>query len=293
MHASRAEAGDSWRHADGKLRTAYALVTRANGETAGGEVDAQVQAQVAAFAKLLRNTAVSAPRQLRAELQAAAIAFNRANRSAIRAEHRAADALRQAGRTLLTAPTGKDGDFVAAALASAVFLLIALTEWHAQRGHEQQAAAAQQSLVHLRAARQQVARPALAQLAARAPSPQAQDRLAAAVRATIPEHAHRILADPAWPALATALAQAESAGTPTRRALADLSGQRELDTADRPAEILVWRLRNATAERVSQRVRSAATRSARSTHLPPDTGAPAVPVVQPQPADVNRRRPSR
>lgn len=87
-----------------------------------------MQAQAAAFGELLHNTAVSAPRQLRAELQAAAIAFNRVNRSAIRAEHRAADALRQAGKTLLATSTGRDGDFVAAALASAVFLLIALTE---------------------------------------------------------------------------------------------------------------------------------------------------------------------
>lgn len=227
------------------------------------------------------STAVSAPRQLRAEIQAAAIAFNRANRSAIRADHRAADALRQAGRTLLTSPTGRDGDFVAAALTSAIFLLIALSEWHAQRGHAQQAAAAQQSLVHLRAAQQYAARPALAQLAARAPSPQALDRLASAVQATIPEHAHRILADPAWPALSTALAQAESAGNPPRRALADLSEQRELDTADRPAEVLVWRLRTATAERVSQRARSAASRSARSTHLTTNKDAPTVPAVQP------------
>ncbi|MGY0068357.1 hypothetical protein ACWZEH_16395 [Streptomyces sp. QTS137] len=250
-----------------------------------------MQAQAAAFAELLHNTAVSAPRQLREELQAAAIAFNRVNRSAIRAEHRAADALRQAGRTLLTAPTRRDGDFVAAALASAVFLLIALTEWHAQRGHEQQAAAAQQSLAHLRTAQRRAARPTLAQLAARAPSPQAQDRLAAVVRATTPEHAHRILADPAWPALSTALAQPESAGTPPRQTLADLFGQRELDTADRPAEVLVWRLRTATAERVSQRARSAATRSARTNLLTTKTGAPAVPAVQPQPTDVKRLRP--
>ncbi|MEU6174020.1 mobilization protein [Streptantibioticus parmotrematis] len=295
LHASRAEPGDSWRHADGELRTAYMLVTRANGGTAGGEADAHVQAQAAAFGELLHNTAVSAPRQLRAELRAAAAAFNRANRSSIRAEHRVAGALRQAGKTLLTAPSGKDGDFIAAALVSAVLLLIALTEWHAQRGHEQQAAAAQQSLVHLRTAQQQAARPALAQLAARAPSPQTQDRLAAAVQATIPEHAHRIRADPAWPALATALAQAESAGTPPRQALADLSGQRELGTADRPAEVLVWRLRNATAERVSQRARSAATRSARSKHLTTKTGAASVPAAQPQPqpADVKRPRPGR
>ncbi|MEU9710847.1 mobilization protein [Streptomyces sp. NPDC047967] len=272
LHTSRTDAGASWRQADGELRAAYMLVT---GGTAVDEADAKVQAQAAAFAELLHNTAVSAPRQLRAEIQAAAIAFNRANRSAIRADHRAADALRQAGRTLLTSSTGRDGDFVAAALTSAVFLLIALSEWHAQRGHAQQAAAALQSLVHLRAAQQHAARPALAQLAARAPSPQAQDRLAAAVRATIPDHAHRILADPAWPALSTALAQAESAGNPPRRALADLSKQRELDTADRPAEVLVWRLRTATAERVSQRARSAASRSARPVKNAIRTAVPA------------------
>ncbi|MEU4656818.1 mobilization protein [Streptomyces sp. NPDC023723] len=291
--ANRVDAGSSWRHADRELRTAYALVVTASGETAEGEVEARVQAHAAAFAELLHNTAVAAPRQHRAELRAAAIAFNRANRSAVRAEHRAADALRQAGKTLLTSSTGKDGDFVAAALVSAVFLLIALTEWHAQRGHEQQAAAAQQSLVHLRAAQQQAARPAIAQLSARAPSPQAQDRLVAAVWATVPEHAQRILADPAWPALATALAQAESAGTPPRLALADLSGQRELVTADRPAEVLVWRLLNATAEQVSQRARSAATRSSRSAQLSTNTRDSAIATVQLQPADVHRQRPSR
>ncbi|MFJ2296184.1 relaxase/mobilization nuclease domain-containing protein [Streptomyces sp. NPDC087894] len=293
LHTSRTDAGASWRQADGELRAAYMLVTGTTSGAAADKADAEVQAQAAAFAELLHNTAVSAPRQLRAEMQAAAIAFNRANRSAIRADHRAADALRQAGKTLLSSPTGRDGDFVAAALTSAVFLLIALVEWHAQRGHAQQAAAAQQSLVHLRAAQQHAARPALAQLAARAPSPQAQDRLAAAVRATIPDHAHRILADPAWPALSTALAQAESAGNPPRRALANLSEQRELDTADRPAEVLVWRLRNATAGQVSQRARSAASRSARSTHLTTNKDAPAIPAITPEPVVASHQRPSR
>ncbi|MGZ2360113.1 relaxase/mobilization nuclease domain-containing protein [Streptomyces sp. 372A] len=126
LHTSRTDAGASWRQADGELRAAYMLVTGATEGTAVDKADAKVQAQAAAFAELLHNTAVSAPRQLRAEIQAAAIAFNRANRSAIRADHRAADALRQAGRTLLTSSTGRDGDFVAAALTSAVFLLIAL-----------------------------------------------------------------------------------------------------------------------------------------------------------------------
>jgi hypothetical protein len=267
------DTGSSWWHADTELRSAYAFVITATDGTAAEEADAEVQAKAAAFSELLHNTAAAAPRQLRMELRAAAIAFDRANRSVIRAEHRAADALRQAGKTLLTVPGSEAGDVVAAALVSAVFLLIALGEWHTQRGHEQQAEAAQQALVHLRAAQHQAAHPALAQLAARAPSPQAQDRLAAAVQAAIPEHAQRILADPTWPALATALAQAESTGTPPRRALADLAEQRELDTADRPAEVLVWRLQHTTADRIAHRARAATSRTRRPAALafPPTT----------------------
>jgi hypothetical protein len=270
------DAGSSWRFADTQLRTAYALVLSATGdEPVGEQTDAQVQGQAAAFAELLHNTAVAAPHLLRAELRAAAAAFNRANRSAIRAEHRTADALRQAGRALLTVPGSKDGDVVTGALLSAVFLLIALSQWHTQRGHEQQAAAARQSLGHLQAAYQQSARPHLAQLAERTPSPAEKNRLTAAVEAAIPDHAQKILADPACPALFTALAKAESAGTSPRQALTDLAGQRELDTADRPAEVLVWRLRGAATDRDIKRARAAGARSAtRRAATPPNPPAP-------------------
>ncbi|WP_042404962.1 relaxase/mobilization nuclease domain-containing protein [Streptacidiphilus carbonis] len=284
-----ADAGGSWRHAEAELRSAYAFVLTATEGTAGEEADAQVQAQAAAFAELLHNTAAAAPRQLRAELRAAAAAFNRANRSAIRAEHRTADALRQAGRALLTVPGSKDGDIITGVLISAVFLLIALSEWHTQRGHEQQAAAARQSLAHLQAAYQQSARPRLAQLADRTPSREEKARLTAAVEAAIPEHAQKILADPACPALLTALAQAESAGTPPRQALADLAGQRELGTADRPAEVLVWRLRATAAGRDVNRARAAGARSTtRRTTTPANpVGTPPTPR---QPVTDERRR---
>ncbi|MFK0173981.1 relaxase/mobilization nuclease domain-containing protein [Streptomyces sp. NPDC090306] len=286
---ARNEVSSTWRRADKELRIAYTFVTTA---TAGAD-DAQVQAQAAAFAELLHNTAAAAPRQLRAELRAAATAFNRANRSAVRAEHRTAHALRQAGRAPLTTSGGKDDSLLAVALVSAVYLLIALGEWHAQRGHQQQAAAAQQALTHLRTAQQQAVRPVLAQLTSRTPSPQAQHRLAATVRATVPDHAERILTDPAWPALATALAQAESAGLRPRRALADLAGQRELNTADHPAEVLVWRLRNATAERVDRRARSAATRSAEGIRPQTKQRASGTPAVPPQPTEGHRQQPTR
>ncbi|MEZ0064024.1 hypothetical protein ABIA32_000002 [Streptacidiphilus sp. MAP12-20] len=287
----QADAGSTWQRADTELRTAFALVAQATDGSASAEMDAQVQAQAAAFAELLHNTAAAAPRQLRAELRAAAATFGRANRSAIRAEHRAADALRQAGRALLTVPGSKDGDFVTAALVSAVFLLIALGEWHTQRGHEQQAAAAHQALAHLRSAQQQAAQPRLAQLTDRTPNREEADRLAVVVRTVVPEHAQRILTDPAWPALATTLAQAESAGTPARRALADLTGQRELATADHPAEVLLWRLRNHTADQINRRTNAATHRSAtRRTPITPGTGvAPG----QPRPIDTDHRRRTR
>ncbi|MEY9955313.1 mobilization protein [Streptacidiphilus sp. MAP5-52] len=284
-----ADAGSSWRNAEAELRTAYAFVLTVSEGTAGEGADAQVQAQAAAFAELLHNTAAAAPHLLRAELRAAAAAFNRANRSAIRAEHRTADALRQAGRALLTVSGSKDGDVITGALISAVFLLIALSEWHAQRGHEQQAAAGRQSLAHLQAAYQQSARPHLAQLADRTPSREEKIRLTAAVEATIPDHAHKILADPACPALFTALAQAESAGTPPRRALADLAGQRELHTADRHAEVLVWRLRGAAADRDIKRARAAGARS--TTRRTPTPSNPATAPTRPrQPVTDPHRR---
>lgn len=86
-------------------------------------------------------------------------------------------------------------------------------------------------------------------------------RLTAVVRAITPEYAERILGDPAWPALATVVAQAESAGISPRHALTAVVEQRELHTADRPAEVLVWRLRSATAEWTAARTQAATART--------------------------------
>ncbi|MEV6590966.1 relaxase/mobilization nuclease domain-containing protein [Streptomyces acidicola] len=257
--------GDAWRRAETELRTTYTyLLEREDGQDLGS-FDGQIQAQAAAFAELLHNTAAAAPKAARAELRAAAAAFDRANRSAIRAEHQSAHALRQAGKELIrTLGGGEDGSAVAALLATAVYVLIALDHWHQQRGHEQQAAAARQSLTHLHAAYQRTTRPVLVHLAERTPGPDETRRLAAAVQAAVPEHAQRILTDPAWPALATALAQAESAGTPPRPALTAAAGQRELDSADHPAQVLIWRLRSNTANQASARTRAANARTRRA-----------------------------
>jgi hypothetical protein len=80
-----------WHRADTVLRDLH--VSLLDQEADGGqEQDGVVQAQAAAFDELLHNVAVSAPVPARAELRSAAAAFNRANRSAIRAEHADSDA---------------------------------------------------------------------------------------------------------------------------------------------------------------------------------------------------------
>ena len=256
-----------WHQADTALRNLHtSLLDQEAQEAEGGQdQDSVTQAQAAAFSELLHNAAATAPAHTRAELRAAAASFNRANRSAIRAEHHSATALRTAAKELLhTLGSDKDGGAVAGLLSTAVLTLIALARWHETRHHQQQAAAAHQTLVHLQTAYRQAAEPVLADLAARTPSPQATQRYTNVLRATVPDHAPRILADPSWPALVTTLANAESAGQDPRRVLATTTQQRELDTADRPAEVLNWRIQHQTTEQRAARVRAATARPHRN-----------------------------
>ena len=254
-----------WHRADTVLRHLHTTLLDQEADT-DQDQDGIVQAQAAAFSELLHNAATTAPIHARAELRAAAAAFNRANRSAIRAEHQSAKAVRTAAKELLyTLSSDQDGAAAAALLSSAVFVLIILARWHETRGHQQQAAAARQSLAHLQTAYQQTATPVLTDLTTRTPSPQATQRLATDVRQAVPDHAARILADPAWPALATALAKAESTGQNPRRALAEAAQQRELDSADHPAEVLNWRIRHQTTEHQAHRFRAATARPNRHT----------------------------
>ena len=267
-----------WHQADTVLRHLHTTLLDQEADT---DQDGIVQAQAAAFSELLHNAATTGPTQARAELRAAAAAFNRANRSAIRAEHQSANAVRIAAKELLhTLGSDQDGAGAAALLSSAVFVLVVLARWHETRGHQQQAAAAHQSLVHLQTAYQQTAAPVLADLAARTPSPLAAQRLATDVRQAVPDYAARILADPAWPALATTLAKAESTGQNPRRTLATAAQLRELDTADRPAEVLNWRIQRQTTEHQAQRTQAANLRSTRHTATdtaPVDTAATTPP----------------
>jgi hypothetical protein len=229
----RPRSEDIWRQADTALReTATALA---------GDDDAAAQAHLASVSALMHNAAIAAPPASRAELRAAATAFNRANRSAIRADHHKATALRNAAKDLIYASPDAAGLAVAVIFAL-IHTAAAAAHWYQQRGYAQQAAAAHQALTHLRTGYQQAATPVLSDLTRRTPRPETAHRFETTVRQAIPAHADRILTDPAWPALATTLAQTETAGHHLPTLLHRIAAERELDTAHSPAEVLTWRL---------------------------------------------------
>ncbi|MFJ9355698.1 relaxase/mobilization nuclease domain-containing protein [Streptomyces mirabilis] len=228
-----ADPAEPWHHAETAIRDAQTVLDSGDDDVAQGHLDA--------FGDALHNLALAANGEHRAELQAAARAFNRARRSAIRADHQAATALREAAKELAYA-THDPGGLAIALIFTALHLARAAAKWHEQRGHEQQAAAAEGAFRHLQAGYQQAGEPVLADLTRRAPRGATVRRFEQDLRAALPDHADRILADPAWPALTTTLARAETAGHNPRRLLAEVAAQRELDTAEQPAEVLSWRI---------------------------------------------------
>ncbi|WFB09917.1 mobilization protein [Streptomyces sp. LX-29] len=247
-----ADPADTWRRTESAVRTARTVFDAGD--------DAVAQGHLEAFGDTLLNLARATPGPHQTELQAAAQAFNRARRSAIRADHQAATELREAAKELTYAPNIPGGLAIALVFA-ALHLARAAAHWHARRGHEQQAAAAEQAVRHLQASYRQAAEPVLADLARRAPRATTAHRFEQDLRAAIPDHADRILADPAWPALTTTLARAETAGHNPRHLLTEVAARRELDTAERPAEVLNWRI---TAQ-PNRRVQAARRQSVRST----------------------------
>ncbi|GGN39096.1 mobilization protein [Streptomyces kronopolitis] len=272
-----ADPAESWRRTESAVHTARTVLDVGD--------DAVAQGHLEAFGDVLHNLARATPGPHQAELQAAAKAFNRARRSAIRADHQAATDLRQAAKELAYAPNMPGGLAIAVVFA-ALHVARAAATWHAQRGHEQQAAAAEQAVRHLQDSYRQAAEPVLADLTRRAPRAATALRFEAVVRAAVPDHADRILTDPAWPALTTTLARAETAGHNTRHLLAEVVARRELDTAERPAEVLNWRI---TAQ-PNKRAQAARTSSTRHTARTAPTSQPAPAATSEQPADRRRRR---
>ncbi|WP_405822934.1 mobilization protein [Streptomyces sp. NBC_00838] len=260
-----ADPGEPWEHTIAAIQTAHSVLD--------SDDDAAAQGQLAAFGDALYNIASATPGPHRAELRAAASAFNRARRSATRADHEAAHTLRQAAKELAYA-SNEPGGLAIALLFATVHLARAAAKWHEQRGHQQQAAAADEAFRHLQVGYHQAAAPVLAELTRRAPRAETARRFERDLRAALPDHADRILADPAWTALTTTLAHAETAGHNTRRLLAEVGTQWELDSAEHLSEVLNWRI-TAQPNRGTQAARSRSTIGG----MPPMSATPHSPAT--------------
>ncbi|AKA04758.1 mobilization protein [Streptomyces noursei ZPM] len=240
--------------------------------------DTRAQAHITALGELLEATAEKASADLRPEIRAAAKAFARAQWSQVRAEDRAAHALRSAARDIANTATGPDGSALAALVAALVWAAIVAGRWHEGKGHAHQADAARQALQHLQTAADQALVPVLAELEPRPPRESAQRVLASDIRAAVPDQADRILADPAWLALATVLADAEALGHKPHQLLKEAAAQRELTTARQPARVLITRIQH-TGRNPAPNRRAEAARS-RST-MATDISSRQVPEPQP------------
>ncbi|WP_405659381.1 relaxase/mobilization nuclease domain-containing protein [Streptomyces sp. NBC_00079] len=209
--------------------------------------DEASQAHLAAFGEALDALPLLVPQTLRPQLREAASAFERATRSRIRAEHHHARALRGAVRAMVREPAPRDGAVVAMFLDAAILVVIAAARWHQLHRHDQQVTAAHQTLLHLQAAYDHAAAAPLAALAQRQPPQQAVERQIRRLRQVVPDHAEQVIADPAFDALAVALAEAEAAGHDPERLLQQAADQRALDDAGSAARVLIWRIQRLTA----------------------------------------------
>ncbi|MGW1666972.1 mobilization protein, partial [Streptomyces microflavus] len=250
--------------------------------------DEAAAGQLSALGEAFSAMVVVTTGPTRIEVRRASIAFERATRSRIKADQRAGDALRSAARDLLWAGRGEqDGGATAMILCTLVLAAIAAAHWHRARNHHQQAAAACQALRHLQAAYHHATaarptvtrptRPGISTETRRQETPPAPPELLDALRQVLPEHAERILADPAWPALNTALTQAARTGKAQTTVLLEAIGQRELDTAASPAEVLTWRIRRQLHQPTAQS-RAATTRSTTRTATTPTRPVAPTPI---------------
>ncbi|MEV4994123.1 mobilization protein [Streptomyces niveus] len=239
------------------------------------------QGQLVALGATLDLFPVTAPPAARADLELAAAAFERATRSRITADHTSARALRRSIQKIWHNPTlDRDGTGLAMLLDAALTAVAFAVHWHRTHQHAQQEAAAQQTLVHLQAAYTHVAEPALAHLAARSPGSSTKNRYAQYLRQTAPGHAERILTDPAFDALTTVLAEAETAGHNATSLLDQALNQRTLNDARNPTRTLSWRIRRLSQRHTPSPHAQAA--KTRTTTPPPPHAATATPPQSPQ-----------
>ncbi|MFI9746423.1 mobilization protein [Streptomyces sp. NPDC052494] len=211
--------------------------------------DGVIAAQIAATGEVLDALAQTSAAHTRHELQAAATAFERASRSHVRAARGHDQALRRAARDLVhSGPAlgrGEDGATTAMVIDMLFFLTVVAAHWHARKQHAQQAEAAHRAAAHLRAAYPAAAGHPMALLhrQGRRLAPSWQRHHATVIRQALPALADRILAEPGWPALAATLDEARTAGHNPTALLSQAAARRELDTAERMSDVLVWRLR--------------------------------------------------
>jgi hypothetical protein len=244
---------DVWRAAAEKVRAA------ADQLGAGGLH--QGAGDVAALGDLIVTAAVVSPYLVRSEMRKAAYEFERASRAptARRMEGQARQLYRESTQLLSQSVATVRRNDTAAALGLLLALVTAVEasrRWHQAQEYRVQAEAAGRAgrLLHeavevtvgVNAAREYkprskraAARPGTGRRAAAAPGARA---LVGTVQEAVPEHAREILADPAWPALRTRLAEVEKAGDDPGDVLATVAARRELNSADSVAEVLVWRL---------------------------------------------------
>ncbi|MFF5723494.1 relaxase/mobilization nuclease domain-containing protein [[Kitasatospora] papulosa] len=287
--ARRNRPATAWHQATETLDTLHTEITRTSADDDG---DARAQAHITALGELIEATAQKAPADIRAQLHAASRTFARAQRSQIRAEDRAAHALRSAARDIVNTATGPDGSALAALTAALLWAAILATRWHEAKGHAHQADAARQAVQHLQAAADDALSPTLTELAARPSKEETRRILANDVRATVPEHAERILSDPGWPALATVLADAEAGGHKPHQLLKEAAARRELGTAHRPARVLITRIqhtsRNPAPNRRAEAARLRSTTAAAFSAQSPSTQPRATTVPTSQPSRPRR-----
>lgn len=242
----------AWQLAAEHVHQAAAILGSAGNESGAGEV--------MSLADFLTTYAEHAPATVRDELRDAARAFERAGRAPTsrRMRSQASDHLRTATQLVVTgASVVADGGEGAATIALLVAVALAITaamKWHQAAQHAAQERAAAQAGMHLRAATEAAHGATVGTSAGRANrahwrrttmqpgGPALVERYAPVVRTAIPNLAETILGEPAWPALAATLRQAENAGYDPDTVLAEVAALRGFSDAESPAEVLVWRL---------------------------------------------------
>ncbi|MGW6207498.1 relaxase/mobilization nuclease domain-containing protein [Streptomyces sp. NPDC055089] len=216
-----------------------------------GGGDDEAAAQLVGAGELLDAVAQTSPAATRAELVAAARAFERATRSHVRAERADIRALRSAARGIVQAGgalgRGEDGGTTAMLLSTLVLLALAAARWHSARGHAQQVHASRQTAEHLRTAYRQAAATPMRVLHDQGRALPEADRRTheATLRAVLPQQGLRADSPSTKiDALVATLAQVKQAGHDPEALLQQAIDMRELDTATDVNDVLVWRLRH-------------------------------------------------